>query len=188
MGGGSDQPGNPGKPAEDKSTPPPDASKQVPDKAEESVAPDSNTDVAPRAIRKIQDLLNEDKVTPDLEKKLGMTKDEMQQFVKKYERGKPRPAAGPGKDIKVKAESTERTFDKDRKAPETLPDVAVSNKNDRAGNVVPTDQNNKLFQGSESAAPKAVKARIDAYRSSLGRSNVTDPRRGPAPAKGGGTK
>jgi hypothetical protein len=178
-GGGEDGPGSkPGMPKEDKSTPLPDASGQVPQNPDGSIAPD--TQGANLVIRTIQDLLKENKVTPEVEKQFDMTRGEMEQFVKKFEKGKPRPAAGPGREIKVNGETAERTFDPNRKAPENLPNVAVSNRNDRSGQDSRTDDLHSLSEGSQVAAPRALRSRYDAYRSSIGRTTIV-PRRQVAP-------
>ena len=52
-------------------------------------------------LRTVKDLLAKDAVTPDLEKETGMTREQMEQFVKKYEAVKSAPA-GPGREIEVK--------------------------------------------------------------------------------------
>src|SRR5208283_1989685 len=75
-----------------------------------AVDPDNPTgeDIAPQGqsqtemvLRTVKDLLAKDAVTPDLEKETGMTREQMEQFVKKYEAGKSAPA-GPGREIEVK--------------------------------------------------------------------------------------
>jgi hypothetical protein len=121
-------------------------------------------------------LLKENKVTPDLEKQFGMDKVQMEQFVKKFEKRKNAPPVGPGRDIKVKPGATERAFDPNRKAPEGLPNVAVSKSNERQGADNRNDDLRGLTEGSQVVAPKALRSRFDAYRSSLGRTTL-GPRR-----------
>ena len=63
----------------------------------EDIAPQgqSQTDMV---LRTVKDLIAKDAVTPDLEKETGMTREQMEQFVKKYEKVKSAPA-GPGREI-----------------------------------------------------------------------------------------
>jgi hypothetical protein len=113
-----------------------------------------------------------------------MTKDEAEQFVKKYEKSlRPKGAARPGQEIKLKPTEKERTFDPNRQAPEKLPDMATSTRNDRGGNVVPTDEVHGLAEGGGGAVPRSLRGRVKAYTESLARSPVTAPaRKAAAPA------
>ncbi len=183
-GGGKNVPEPAGNRPEDKTVPPSDASGQVPEKPGESVAPDSGV----LAIRKIQDLLKEDRVTPDVEKQLGMSKGEMEQFVKRYEKSaRPKAPGRAGREIKVKGETKpERVFDPNRKAPEALPNVAVSNKSQRQGSDLPTDTNGGLSEGADAPVPKALRGRFNAYKTSTGNSGAGGNSPG-RPSTAGGT-
>lgn len=186
-GGGKDTPRPVGATPNDKSTPSP-AAPEAPANPAAPIAPDSGVDQGPSLVtRQISDLLKENRVTPDVEKELGMTRAEMEQFVKKYEKGKPRPAAGPGREIKVDPNAKGRTVGPDYKAAETLPDLAVSKSTSRSGNVAPTDTLSGLSEGAESAAPKAYQSKFNAYKSSLGRASLSNaPRRPATPSPTGG--
>ena len=182
--------GMPGAEREKKATPPP-AEAPPPANPDDVPAPDSGTTLA---IRKIQDLIKDDKFTPEVERKLGLTKEEAAELAKKYDASvKPKGAARPGQEIKLKQEKAERKFDPNRQAPEKLPDRAVSSRNDRGGNVVPTDDVHALAEGAQTPVPKALQKRVKAYTESLARSPVTAPSRrpagasAPAPARNGGT-
>ena len=165
-------PGSPGAKAEDNSKPLPDATDQVPDKPGASVAPDVNQAV-PQGdlVRRLDEMLKEDKVTPELEKRLGMTKDQMQQFVKKYEQKGKRPAARKAQDIASKP-GQEQSLDPNRKAPEFQPGVTASGRNERASSNLNDDANAGLAEGSLSTAPPELRKRFEAYKSSLGRSST----------------
>ena len=94
-------------------------SRRSPDKppagTDPSIAPDvPKSDLV---LRKLQDLLKDDKFTPNVEKQLGMTKDEAEQFVKKFEKPEQPEPVGPGREIKAKP-GEEKVFDPNRKAPE----------------------------------------------------------------------
>ena len=106
-------------------------------------------------IRKINDLLTENKFTPDVERRLNMTKEEAEQFVKPYEKAlKPKQPVRAGREIPVKPNQPERKFDPNRPAPEALPNVATSSRNERGGNVVPTDDLHALAEGTKTPVPR----------------------------------
>ncbi len=137
-------------------------------------------------VRKINDLLKENKFTPAEERRLGLTKEEAEQFVKKYDKAlKPKQTPRAGREIPVKPNQPERKFDPNRPAPEALPNVAASDRNTRGGNVVATDDVHGLAEGAKSPVPKALQARMNAYTESLARTQVKPPARRPAPAGGG---
>jgi hypothetical protein len=183
-GGNGNTPSTPGPDKQVKGEAPPPA-EPPPANPDDLPAPDSG---AMLTIRKINDLLKDNKFTPDVEKKLGMSRDEAEQFVKPYEKAlKPRGPVREAREIKVDPNKPERKFDPNRKAPEALPDVATSKSNERSGNVVPTDELHGLSQGSQSPVPKALQKRMSAYNDSLARSPVTAPARRSAPANSGGT-
>jgi hypothetical protein len=183
-GGRGDAPDLGGPAKQVKANPPP-AVEPPPANPDDSPAADSGTSLA---IRKVQDLLRENKFTPDVEQRLGMTREEADQFVKKYERSvKPRQAAREGRELKVTPKKDERQVNPNHQAPEKLPDLATSKRSDRGGNVVPTDELHNLNEGARSPVPKALQARMKAYSESLARSPVTAPARRPAaPAAKGG--
>ena len=181
-GGAGDKPSEVGPVTQSKATPPP-ATEPPPANPEDLPAPDSK---AMLTIRKIHVLLNENKFTPDVERRLDMTKEQAEQFVKPYEKAlKPKQPARAGREIPVKANQPERKFDPNRPAPEALPNVATSSRNERGGNVVPTDELHGLSEGSKTPVPKALQARMNAYTESLARSPVKAPARRAAPAGGG---
>ena len=133
-------------------------------------------------------MLRENKVTPEVEKKLDMTRAEMEQFVKKYERGKARPAARPGREIKVDPNAKGRTVGPDYRAPESLPNVTVSERSSRTGTGNPTDTVSGLSEGAEAAAPRAYQSKYNAYKTSVGRASTTSAPRPSTTPSGGGNR
>ena len=66
-------------------------------------------------LRKLQDLIRENKITPELERDTGMSRSQMEQFVKKFENAQHAPVE-PGRPIEVKPEPEKpKTFDPNRK-------------------------------------------------------------------------
>ncbi|WP_435018888.1 hypothetical protein TA3x_000877 [Tundrisphaera sp. TA3] len=130
---------------------------------EPSIAPDSGS---PLVIRKIQDLIREDKFTPDLERQTGMTKEEAEQFVKKFTKREQAEPIGPGREIKV-SPGQEKVIDPNRKAPEFRTSATVSNRNDRSGSSLPQDDLTGNVQGRRSSPPPGLERHVKAYRQSL---------------------
>jgi len=166
--GGGDRPsGAPKNPERDPL--PSEPSNETPDNVRPSPAPDIQQSVPQNdVVRRLEELLKQDKVTPDLEKNMGMTKDEMQQFVKKFEKKDPRPAARAAREIQAKP-GQERKIDPNRKAPDFQPGVTASNRNARGSSNLNEDNNAGLSEGSLSNAPPELRKRFEAYKSSLGR-------------------
>ncbi|MDX2036622.1 MAG: hypothetical protein SFX72_08215 [Isosphaeraceae bacterium] len=169
-------PGQAGERRTDDSKPLPDASAEVPDRPAASPAPDIEQSPPQReAIRKLSELLEQDRVTPELEKRIGMTRDEMQQFVKKFEQKSPRAAAREGQEIKAGPGGPERKLDPNRKAPDLQPGLRASNRNQRGSNTGIEDKNSGLSEGNTTTAPPELRKRFEAYKSSLGRTRVNPP-------------
>jgi hypothetical protein len=155
----------------DETKPLPPVSQKSSDGNDPSVAPDASP---PLVVRKLQDLLKDDKFTPNVEKQLGMTKDEAEQFVKKFEKREQPGPAGPGREIKAKVEK-EKVFDPNRKAPEFNTTATVSNRNQRSGTTLPQDTLNGLSEGGKSTPPPELRKQFEAYKKSLSNSKVVAP-------------
>jgi hypothetical protein len=159
-------------------TPPP--AELPPANPEDTPAPDSGPLLT---VRKIQDLIKENKFTPQLQKELGMNQEQFEQFAKKFEKSlRPKGPAREGREIRVSPNLPERPLDPKRRAPEPLRDTAVGDRNTRGGNVLPTDELHNLNEATRAAVPKTLQARVRAYTESLARSPVTAPARRPATA------
>jgi hypothetical protein len=158
--GGSD----PGKDKfDDKTQALPKTAQKSADGSDPSVAPESGL---PPVIRKLQKLLQGDKFTPNVEKELGMTRDEAEQFVKKFENRKQPGPATPGQEIKVKP-GEEKVFDPNRKAPEFTTSASVSERNKRTGGSLPQDNLGGLSEGAKSTPPPELRKQYEAYKKAL---------------------
>jgi hypothetical protein len=107
-------------------------------------------------------MLKEDKFTPNVEKQLGMTKDEAEQFVKSFKKPEQQTPVGPGREIKAKP-GEEKVFAPDRKGHEFNTNAIVSNKNDRAGSTMPQDSLSGLSEGLKSSPPPEIRRQVEAY-------------------------
>jgi hypothetical protein len=143
------------------------------------VAPDVNK---PLVVRKIEDLLKEGKFTPSVEKQLGMSKDEAEQLVKKYEGRKATEPTGPGQEIKVKP-GQEKAIDKNYKGPDFNTSATVSARNQRTGTELPQDNLSGLSQGGMSNPPPELRKQFEAYKKALSASKSSSAPAAPAPSK-----
>jgi len=182
-GGGVQGPGaNRGEPAKDETKPSPRA-QEPEDQSGDTVAPQgqAQTDMVLRSVR---DLLEKDAVTPDLEKETGMTREQMEQFVKKYEKVKSGPA-GPGREIQVKP--GERG--EDAKPSANLPGInrqdRYSSKNIKDKGAMPRDEVRNNLEVIRFAPPQEFRSKVEGYKSTLARSRPGSAPR-PAPARAGG--
>jgi hypothetical protein len=145
----------------------------------EDVAPDMPQ--SSLVLRKLEDMLRENKITSDIEKQTGMSKEEMEQFVKKYG-GTPKAQPGEGRTIEVKP-GTDKRLDPTRLGPEFNPGTTSSRSDRGAGSVVQDNERGNV-QGNRSVAPPEIRTRLEAYKSSLSRSNLDrTPPRSSTPAK-----
>ena len=155
-GGGRAAPGDVGEPmvpsTEDKGELPP-RSETPAANSDETVAPDvPQTDLV---LNKLEDLLKRNQVTPELEQATGMSRDEMEQFVKKMKKLDKAPA-GPGREIKVKP-GVDRTFDPNRTLPDLNPNARLGNRTERArGSVAQDDHSRQRSRGSFRGSPRAT--------------------------------
>jgi len=164
-----------------------DDSKPSP-RAAEPENPSSGDDVAPQGqsqtdmvLRTVKDLLAKDAVTPDLEKETGMTREQMEQFVKKYEHVKSAPA-GPGREITVNPGDRERTDQPSANLPGFGRQERYSTKSQKdRGQMVRDDVQNNL-EGISFKAPPEFRSKFEGYRTSLARTRSGASKK-PAPAR-----
>jgi len=148
----------------------------------DTVAP-RNQDQSDLVLRTIKDLLENDAVTPDLEDATGMTKAEMEQFVKKYERVETEPA-GPGREIEVTpGESGEGAGPSAGLPP--LPNHARTTRNITDRGSMPQDDARGNIEGFRFAPPAEFRGRVESYKNALSRSR---PSAASQPAPGGDGK
>ncbi|MGZ3434260.1 MAG: hypothetical protein ACXVA7_21055, partial [Isosphaeraceae bacterium] len=178
-GGGTAGPGWTGEKAKDDSKPSPRAADPE-NPSGEDIAPQgqSQTDMV---LRTVKDLLAKDAVTPDLEKETGMTREQMEQFVKKYENIKSAPA-GPGREIAVKPGDRERTEHPSANLPGFGRQERYSTKSQKdRGQMVRDDVQNNL-EGISFKPPPEFRSKFEGYRTSLARTRSGASSR-PAPAR-----
>ena len=143
-----------------------------PENPDPSIAPDvPQSDLV---LRKLKDLIRDDKFTPEVEQNLGMTREEAEQFVKKFEKRPELPPIGPGREI-VATPGEDPVFAADRKAPEFTTKATVSNRSDRSGTTLTTDSLSDLREGNRSTPPPGLSRQWKAYQENLRRGKPANP-------------
>ncbi|WP_020466405.1 hypothetical protein [Singulisphaera acidiphila] len=156
---------------EDKGELPP-RSETPPANAAETVAPDvPQTDLV---LNKLEDLLKRNQVTPELEQATGMSRDEMEQFVKKFKKPDKAAPAGPGREIQVKP-GVDRTLDPNRTLSDLNPNARLGNRTERARGSVAQDDIRDNIQGARFEVPRELRPGFEAFKSSLSRSKTHRP-------------
>ena len=163
-GGGRTGMNNPLVNNQEKIEPLPRNNDQPPANPGDSIAPD--VPQSELVTRTIKDLLQENKFTPDLEQQLGMTRDEAEQFVKKFEKRPEQPPIGEGREIQA-SPGEEKVFDPARKAPEFNTSGIVSKRTERSGTALATDSMSGLTEGGRSAPPPELRRQWERYRKNL---------------------
>ena len=125
-------------------------------------------------LRKLKDLLREEKVSPELLEESGMSREEMEQFVKKFE-GPPKGEVGPGREIEINSESSGPVLGPNYQGPSSLSGKTVRSRADRASGSVPQDNEQGLNEGYRSMAPLEIRLRWEAFQMSISRSATVQP-------------
>ncbi len=127
-------------------------------------------------LRTIKDLIAKDAITPELEKDTGMSRAQMEQFVREYEKKKSAPA-GPGRDIQVKPGGR----DSADKPAANLPGISLksrsSTKNLTDRGKMGRDDARSNIEGIRFTAPPEFRSKVEGYKSILSRSRTGAPAR-----------
>jgi hypothetical protein len=115
-------------------------------------------------LRKIHEILDDPTKAKQLEEETGMSRDELQQFVKKFEQA---PKAQPGEGGTIDVKPGENKTLEPRKLDGQLPSATVSSRSQRGPNVVPQDAAGGLSEGLRTAVPAEYQSRYEAYRTSI---------------------
>ena len=140
----------------------------------ESVAPDlPQPDLV---LKKLKDIMRDEQKTQQLIEETGMTRDELDQFVEKFDRPQDFGPSREGAEIEASPEQSDVNLDLNRRLSGGLPSGAVSSRSQRAPGQTPQDEAGGNTQGIRTVVPPQYSSRFEAYRSSLSGS------RPPAPA------
>jgi len=149
--------------------------------AEETVAPDREQ--SNLVLRKLEDLLKNNQVTPKLEQETGMSREQMEQFVRKF-KGAPKAEPGKGREIQIKPGESPK-YSPNRTLPGLNAGSRVTSKTVRDRDGVVEDQIRDNVEGARFQVPPELRPGYEAYMSSLSRSKVLNPTRSAPAAKSG---
>jgi hypothetical protein len=170
-GGGSTEldgnSGDPGEAAKDDTKPEPKPEPSPPENLDDTVAPGQpQSDLV---LNKLRDILDKNEVTPDLEKDMGMSRTEMEQFVKRFEK-KQAEAAGAGRNIEIKrgdpsagAKPSKDLTGIDRK-------TSFSTRTTRDANTMTKDQDRGNVEGIRFQVPPELRGKFEGYVKQVTRS------------------
>jgi hypothetical protein len=157
-------------------TPKPDDAQPSPravepeDQSRDDLSPQQKADQ--RLINRLRQMVDKNEITKDLEESTGLTREEIDQFVRKYE--------PPPKDERTRApaDSTEITTkssgdDRERRVnlPGEVPSGQVISRTGRGSGMVKDDDVRGNLEGARSRIPSALRSRYEAYQKALSRSS-----------------
>jgi hypothetical protein len=183
-GGGATGPGAvSGEPAKDDSKPSPPA-QEPEDPFGDTVAPQGQpqTDLV---LRKLNEALQDDQRTKDLEQRTGFSRELLEQFARKYEKPNLGPA-GPGREIELKPGEQTAAQQPSPNLPGVDRTLRHSTKNLREKGTMPQDTIRDMNQGVRFEPPREWKGKWEGYLIKLARSKVTPPRRTAKPSPSSG--
>jgi hypothetical protein len=123
-------------------------------------------------LRTLEDLLRSNQVGPELERDSGMSREQMEQVVTRFQR---RRNAAPGQGRAVEVEPGDERAFHDEPASIPLERGTVGSLATRLGANVVDDQQGDIVEGSRFVVPSELRSRFEAYKSSLSRSTATRP-------------
>lgn len=148
----------------------------------DNVAP-ANQPQSDLVLRKLQDVIKNDQVTPEMLQDLGMSsKEELNQFVEKFG-GAPKRPTGEGREIEVKPGQSKPVVP-DRPLPDLNPGSTISSQTVRDRGGVAQDDIRENNEGVRFEPPPELRAKFNAFRSSATRNRTNgggQPRSGSAP-------
>jgi len=152
--------------------------------ADETVAP-KNVPQSEFSLRKVQELLQDKDAASKLEQETGMTREEMEQFTRKFLKDQaPKAGDRPGQEIQAKP-GENRAAAPNPTLPGFDPRTNVSSKILRDRGAVVGDQVRDNAEDIRFIAPPEIRSGFEAYKSTLSRSRTLNPTR-TAPAGNAG--
>jgi hypothetical protein len=146
-----------------------------PPKPEPAAPRETGENVAPAdkeqnlVLRTIRDLLKDDQKSRQLEQETGMSRDELEQFVKKFDKSKiVKDPSREGKTLDARP-GRDKVLDPNRKLADPLSGTTYSSRSQRGPGTVPQDAGGGNLQGGHTQVPTELRARYEAYRSGLSR-------------------
>ncbi len=162
-GGGGTGAGSPAGATKDDSKESPQA-KEPDDPSKGLVAPEGQQQ-SDLNLKKIHELLNDPAALKDLEQREGITRSDIEQFVRKYEKVAS-PPAGPGREIKVKP-GDEKPALPSKDLPDLDPSLKISSRTRTDRGSMPQDQVANNVEDLRLPPPPELRGKLTDYNNSL---------------------
>ncbi|MDG3005170.1 hypothetical protein [Paludisphaera mucosa] len=137
-------------------------------------------------LRTIRDLLDKKTDTSELEAETGMSRTEMEQFVKQYEKLKSEPA-GPGREIEIKPGQSGEGVRAEPGLPGLGDRARSSSKTIKERGATAQDEIRDNQEGIRFAPPAEFRGKVEGYKNALSR-RPGSPARPSRPAPSGGAR
>ena len=121
-------------------------------------------------LRELKDLIANGQDLSKIEESTGLSRDQIEQFVKKFEKSKREPS-GEGRSVNADI-GNDPGIDPDRKLDSRVTGPVVSGRGNRGPGAVSQDLMRDQNQGNRSQAPAEIRSRFEAYQSSISRSKT----------------
>jgi hypothetical protein len=130
-------------------------------------------------LRKLDEALKDDTKAKDLEKDTGLTREQVEQFTRKYKKIKQAPA-GPGRDITLKADEQKGAGQASANLPGLDASTPFSSQTRRAAGSAPQDTMHDNVEGARDQPPVELRGKWAGYKNTL--MKVPAPKSSGAPA------
>ena len=156
----------------------PDQSKPSP-RALEPDQPEPNDNLSPeqkadqRLLKRLRDMVDKNEISKDLENATGLSREEINQFVRKFEPPalEERKSAEGAGSSEVKSAPGKETETRNVTLPSNLPGGKVTSRTGRGAGMVADDSQQGNLEGARSRIPSGLRSRFEAYQKGLSRTN-----------------
>lgn len=159
--------GNPGESAKDETKAEPNSEPSPPENLDDTVAPGQpQSDLV---LKKLRDVLDRNEVTPDLEKDMGMSRSEMEQFVKRFEK-RQAEEVGQGRNIEIKRGNDSTSAKPSKGLTGINPKSSFSTHSTRDGSAMAKDEVRGNIEGVRVQVPAELRGKYEGWINRLSRS------------------
>ena len=158
-------------PKPDESTPSPRAVEPDQPEPNENLTPDQKADQ--RLLKRLREMVDKNEISKDLEDSTGLSREEIDQFVRKFEAPPKEERKAADGDGTTEVTSTPGKDSENRKVslPGNLPGGQVTSRSNRGAGMVADDGSQGNLEGARARIPSALRSRFEAYQKGLSRAN-----------------
>ena len=155
----------------DESTPSPRALEPDQPEPNENLTPEQKADQ--RLLKRLREMVDKNEISKDLENSTGLSREEIDQFVRKFEAPPKEERKAADGDGTTEVTSTPGKDSENRKVslPGNLPGGQVTSRSNRGAGMVADDASQGNLEGARARIPSALRSRFEAYQKGLSRAN-----------------